>query len=452
MNEETININSEILNFISKNEAPFYEFVSSERNKYNYSLINLNYYYFITNYISSQRIEALDDDKILFTIYNKAALDLLGIYNCLNNGLEIQAHNILRSLFENYLNCRIIFEINIEEEIKKRLKLYREYKYFKRWKHIENCRENNLEVLLSDEKVKQAESEYEKVKENYNFNAKNPHWSFKIYNKSLNNFEFSEKFKMIEEYRRIYPSLSISSHNSPLLEDYYAENNVVSNSPKFTTSTISISVLTIDYCKQIIELILDYLKPVNYKDIILHSKNFYYDFVNHSSVIKKLFEYNNDENKIGINNLELEAFNLRFYDHLPSYFNLKLKILELELTCNSYKSHFYNLRFYLVTLFEKYFNLFLNNCPHRTTYNFEGRYTINKFSLNNKYLIPTIIKEILECYSSVYEFLFCIKYKDEKSLEVNNCIDFEDLNLLKNEILKIDTEINETITVSYTHL
>lgn len=286
MLNNNLDLDSEIKKFIKRVKQPFLKYQNTERSKYDYSLKKLNYFYFVSNYISCQGLKSIGDDKILFTIYNKAVLDLLGIYHCLYNGLEIQAQNLLRSIFENYLNCRIIFEIDNETEIKRRIKLFREFKYFKRWKHIEDSMENKLENTLSDNKINDTKTDYERIKLNYDYKRRECHWSYSIYeNNSLNNYELCAKFDLVEEYCRLYTTLSISTHNSPFLEDYYEKEGKTINAPKFTESSVSLSVMTIYYCVEILVIILNFLKPKNYQIYNKFLLKFKKDFIDESTIL-----------------------------------------------------------------------------------------------------------------------------------------------------------------------
>lgn len=271
--------------FMDKLHLVYEDYLDKNRRKYAFILNRLNTFYFITNFISSKKIEVKGDDRILFTIYNKAALDLYSIYYCLMGGLEVEASIIFRSLYELYLNTELIFK----EDSAKRISLYKNFVHIERWNHILERKKLIKDgfsqgIDLSVDEMNNYELMYKKYKDDYHPKyAYSWAYSFmKSYTKNRNPnlidiCEYLGK-SYVEEYVIVYGTHSKLAHSSSILEDFYRDNNsknhTIVNSPKFDDSLVSLSVLTISYCEQIIVNIIEYLKIQDYKELKIYLNSF----------------------------------------------------------------------------------------------------------------------------------------------------------------------------------
>jgi len=223
-------------------------------------------------------------EKAFLTIYNKAALDFLGIYHCLYQGLEIQAQIIYRSLYETYIYNEFIFKEDTEE----RVKLFYNFQFIVRWNHIQISMKNNPEYI---ERMKINEKRLELYKEYYDrfiydYNQKRPyHWAYKIFKEKLNGRNPSlldickylgEHFVM--EYNSVYGISSTNIHPSSILGDYFTvpgENvNLSINAPRYNDEIINLGLMSMLYCSYTILKIIKYFEIENLDEISLYIKHY----------------------------------------------------------------------------------------------------------------------------------------------------------------------------------
>ncbi len=260
--------------------------LDEKRQVYDFILTKLNSFYFITNYISSKcgmktRVQSED---AFFTIYNKAALDLFGIFHCLCNGLQIQAGIIYRSLYESYINCVFILEKDTDE----RIKLFYNFQFVERWNHIHNslkCNPKYVEEMnIPNKKLNQYMEEYELLKNDYN--KKYPyHWAYKIFKDDLNGknptlFTLCKSLgeDYAKEYNSVYGISSKQAHPSSVVGNHFIfkeqDFNVNVNSPIYNDGIVSTGVMSLYYCGHIILGIIKYFKVDNLDEISVYIKSF----------------------------------------------------------------------------------------------------------------------------------------------------------------------------------
>ena len=262
--------------YISKYSEPFKQILDSQRSKHTFILSRLYRFYYFSTYISDLKIAAKGHDRILLTVFAKCSLDLLGIFSCLNNGLEIQATVIFRSLFESYINVELMLRENADE----RIQLFAEYEHVQRWNHIQSHKK--LYEKGYEDKFDMPEEDLEVYKQNYDqviskYNVKRPyHWAWKIFEQTLNGQNPSLRSiceylgpEFEKDYVQAYGTDSMIAHGSPILKDYFTtrETNRTVNTPKFTESVNYLGALTIVYCSAVIKSILKYLKVNQYADL-----------------------------------------------------------------------------------------------------------------------------------------------------------------------------------------
>jgi len=294
MNSEEKNKNIKIIHKYDKIIKDYYDhalkdvfpILDKKRKVYDFILTKLNSFYFITNYISSKcgmKTKNQSEDAF-FTIYNKTALDLLGIFHCLYNGLEIQAGIIYRSLYESYINCIFI----LKEDTEERIKLFYNYQFIGRWEHIQNSLKNYPtyieEMKIPDEKLKQYKEEYELLINDYN--KKYPyHWAYKIFkddlkgkNPSLFTLCKSLGEEYIKEYNSVYGISSNKTHPSSIVGNHFIfkeqDYNVNINSPMYNDGIVSTGIMSLYYCGHIILGIIEYFKIKNLDEISIYIRYF----------------------------------------------------------------------------------------------------------------------------------------------------------------------------------
>lgn len=266
--------------------SEIFPILEKRRKKYDVILNKMNGFYFITNYISEHGgLETKNVfEKAFLTIYNKAALDLLGIYHCLYQGLGIQAGIIYRSIYETYVYNDFIFKEDTEE----RVKLFYNFQFIQRWVHIKNSMKNNPEYI---KRMKIDKKRLELYKEYYNrficdYNQKRPyHWAYKIFNEKLKgrNPSLLDICKYlgeyyVREYNSVYGLSSTHTHPSSILGDYFTvpgENvNSSINAPRYNDEIMNLSLMSMLFCGRTILKIIDYFNIENLDEITIYIKSY----------------------------------------------------------------------------------------------------------------------------------------------------------------------------------
>lgn len=254
------------------------EYISRNNEKYDFILRRLIRFYFFTNYISSLKMPAKGDEKILFVFFTKSSLNLLAIYHLLRNGMEVESAILLRGIFDNLINLELILKENTEN----RIKLFVDFMHIERKNQLEEHKKliekgYYEDLPVDNEYIEGLTKAYEKVRDNYH--PKRPiHWAWKIFSKSNKN---NPSLKSICEhlgkeyeidYLRCFSTFSKSVHSSATSESYYSRQdnneNIILNSPNFTDSVHHFSAIAMDYVGKIAIKILNYFKPENYDEII----------------------------------------------------------------------------------------------------------------------------------------------------------------------------------------
>ena len=278
----------EIDDYIKKTEQPFKNIKIEKQKRYEKHLYNLEYFYFVTNYISSMRFEA-KKNEVLINLFTKSALDLYGIFYCLKNGLEIQAQEIARCLYETYLTVELL----TKEDIEARLKLFNDFQHVQRGNQLKFHKETDPNADLhsfglSNEYIESIEKKYIEVKDNYN--PKNPiNWAWFIFKDKLKKNQNPTLLDIckylgndyVKEYIITYPTLSITTHPSQILIEYYTNKIddgclTVVNSPRYSDLIVSTSSVSLMNCAKITENILKYFKVYNYEELIGFIEYFLY--------------------------------------------------------------------------------------------------------------------------------------------------------------------------------
>lgn len=249
------------------------DFVEVNELKYHEILENLRRFYLFTSYLSDKAMAIKSDEDIILTLYTNACLNLYSVYQNLKNGLISEAAIIFRSLFENYVNVSLIFE----KDVSKRIDLYSNFYYVEVWRQMKRNERLLMRGLidsidLKPEFVQLIESKYKSVKDNYH--PKNPnHWAWLIFkdrlNRNPNLFDICKYLgKSYEvDYVKIYSTFSSISHSSPIKQNTLKKDNVVTNSPIYNNSIISLGSLAISYCSKTITEIINHIKIKDYEEI-----------------------------------------------------------------------------------------------------------------------------------------------------------------------------------------
>jgi hypothetical protein len=239
------------------------------RQPYELILKGLFDFYVFCSYLLDENIIPKDDESSTITkLFIKGSLNLHGIYTCLNSGLNSEAPTLVRSLLENYLTLKLLLEKDTDE----RIKLYENFKYVQQWGSIKK----NLDLLEAGiitlpqfqatnpkHRIDRLEKKFDKIKSDYH--PKRPyHWAWKIFkenhktpNPSLRQiaYHLNEQF----DYEKTYAVLSISVHSSPLIENMIKNGKSFTLVPSFSTRTINLTLLSIDYMgKIILEIVRKY--------------------------------------------------------------------------------------------------------------------------------------------------------------------------------------------------
>lgn len=227
-------------------------------------------FYIFCSYLADSNLFPDDERYVpLSVLYAKASLALFGIYSCLQNGLVTEGAILLRSLFETYLNVKLILKDDTEE----RLKLFNEFHYVEQWKNLQANKKLLKEDKLSKDSfdktftptmLKQIEEKYFLVKSNYH--PKVPHhWAWRIFKDEIKgqgnpSIAFiADKLDLHIDYVKVYGALSISVHSSPNLLNIVSAGNVISSAPNFSQSIYHVGCLAIGYMGSLIEDVVQYL-------------------------------------------------------------------------------------------------------------------------------------------------------------------------------------------------
>ena len=209
-----------------------------------------------------------------------------GIVTNLRQGLSSEAIILLRTLFENLLTIELL----LQKDSSERLKLYSDYKYVERWNNLQANKkllakgliaEERLQKTLDEKYIKEVETKYNEVKENYH--PKIPyHWAWKVFKDKLKNrnpsiYFISKELGYETDYVKLYSTFSIAAHGSPLIENLVTESksNTITLSPIFTKQIVGLGCLALDKISKIVILIAHkYIKPDIFREINIYTENY----------------------------------------------------------------------------------------------------------------------------------------------------------------------------------
>lgn len=242
------------------------QYVENSRQPYNKLLKGIFDFYVFSSYL-------LDNDVIFKNVtsdtikglYVKGSLNLFSIYSCLFNGLASEAATLIRSLFETLLTLKLLLITNTEE----RIKLYDNFKIVQRMNSINSNKKllelgiidiNRFQKTYPNELVEETNNKYENIKKDYH--PRLPyHWAWKIFKDTLSNrnpsiFYIAKHLGFHFDYVKIYSTMSISVHSSPLLENIIGDGKTQTLAPVFSKHIERLSFLSLDYMGKIILEIL----------------------------------------------------------------------------------------------------------------------------------------------------------------------------------------------------
>lgn len=263
-------------------EPAFKGYIEIEQQKYSRVDNWLFAFYSLTAYLLDYVIlkEKKDKDPIMF-FYAKSCLSLLGIQNCLKNGLVIEGAILLRSIFELSVDLKLI----LEDDTESRLKLFSDYRHVDSWLLLKKKREQIQNGLINQERfdmafnaedVERIDSNYDLIKSNYRPN--NPyHWAWSIFKSNGN--DRNPNYKSIcdhlglqLDYDTIYSLMSVATHSSPLVDNFMKLNNKTSIVPVFNESINSIGGWGLDLAERVVSEVIGYLIPSEGEDIQIFTK------------------------------------------------------------------------------------------------------------------------------------------------------------------------------------
>ncbi|WP_240421806.1 DUF5677 domain-containing protein [Paenibacillus periandrae] len=215
----------------------------------------LTYYYFL-NYIADEGV-LFGNHRGTLLLASKTITDLLGVYSCSKSGCIHQASTITRSLFETVVATKFIY-LDYEQ----RIDLFYDFKYIEQHQRLQKD-QTAIEAYMYEE----IERKYQEIKFNYNPKSS---WYSKLLLKIIQSDPrlrgkhrkatlraLCDAVDMNEDYDRIYSSLSLTVHGSPVLDHLFVENGNFTAAPVFNSLVFTQSSLAMNYAHKIFCLILE---------------------------------------------------------------------------------------------------------------------------------------------------------------------------------------------------
>jgi len=269
-------IAEKIDSFMAENRKPYSEFFNEL----------IRFYYFMSFLLDADKIKSDNNTSPLMTLYSKAALSLLGVVSCLQNGLVGEASVLLRTIFETWLNLKVILEDSVPE----RLCLFRDYEHIVKWLDMENNRKMIDNGLLTTEQFdsiispvlrEEVDKNLKQVRRNYHPKAPY-HWAWKIYKEKTKgknpNVRFlSEHFQALLDYNRIYSSISTLIHSTPQSRNVMVAGDSYTLSPNFTKLIFSAGIKALEYCCEIVKEVVAFLNPEKSPEIVAYVEDYLTD-------------------------------------------------------------------------------------------------------------------------------------------------------------------------------
>lgn len=267
----------------------FYTYYGSIENnaaKYTKAIDSLRELYFFQSFLLDSQYKKIFKNvpDALMLQFSKTAVLTQSIHQSLSVGLQIPANILLRSLFEVFVDTKVLTERDTEY----RCKLYSNYYWVSSWLHLNGYQKlktkqpenekiaNTFNNLFPQEKKDQIESNYNEVKADYH-SIMPYHWAWKIYRAVNKNKNPTTKFLcrqlgLEEDYLRLYSLSSAVVHNSPLQENLIKKGGVTTIAPIFNQNTDATAGMSLNYAIEIILLIIK--NESNYDYVKQFLKNF----------------------------------------------------------------------------------------------------------------------------------------------------------------------------------
>lgn len=276
--------NAELQSYANVVVQPLENYLEKERQPYQPFLKRLFDFYLFSSYLLGVGLIPKEDkNKPLGILFVKASLTFYGVYTSLQNGLVTEASTSLRSLFEAYLNIKLI----LQEDTETRLRLYDNFAKVERWNNFQaNLRlveegkltKEDFAKTFNPELIEKTKAEYEEVKTDYH-PTRPYHWAWKVYSATPKDRNPSISFiakhlKLDLDYVKVYSSLSISVHNSPSVINLVSNGHSISLAPKFSEMISTIGGIALDYIIKIIEVVVEHLRFREPNEIKVYMDNF----------------------------------------------------------------------------------------------------------------------------------------------------------------------------------
>lgn len=277
--------NKELQNYADAVFPGFPRYMENHRGPFLPFLKRLFDFYLFCSYLVDSGLFP-DEERYqpLRILYAKASLSLFGIYSCLSNGLLTEASVLLRSLFEAYLNVKLILECNTDE----RLRLYSEFQHVEQWNNLQAHRnlvsEGKLSIdqfrkSFSDDLVREVDLNFSRVKESYH-PTQPYHWAWKIFRDMIKQARnptisyIADHLGLSLEYVKLYGPLSISVHNSPSLVHQVSKGADITLAPQFTKTIYNNGALAVDYVAHIVVAVVRYFGFRDSDEIVVYTTAF----------------------------------------------------------------------------------------------------------------------------------------------------------------------------------
>lgn len=242
--------------YIQDLELRFPEWLEGQAQENDTSLYLLLTYYYFLNYLADS--STLDAEQGSYLLASKASTDLFAIYSCLRNGCVHQASLILRSLFETAVTTTFIYD-----DLENRMQLFMDSKYIEKYQAIKRDssiipESEHAEIIRMYRRIKHKytprSSWYSKlllsiIDEDAKLRSKYRKPTFKA---------LCEVVQMNDDYDRLYGSLSLTVHGSPVVDHLFVSKGNFTAAPVFNSLQIkTISSLAIHYAHFVFRHILE---------------------------------------------------------------------------------------------------------------------------------------------------------------------------------------------------
>ena len=242
-------------------------YIKEKRRPYTKLLKGIYEFYIFCSYLLDEKIiKPSAENDIILGLYSKSCLSLYGIYSCLKDGLASEAASLLRNLFETYLNVKLILEFDSDY----RIRLFNDFKYVQRYLSIKQNQDLLSKGLITEERfektypkqlIDETYNKYDEIKDNYH--PKIPYsWAWAIFKDKINGKNPSVRTIAIHlgeefDYVKLYSTMSIPVHSSPLIENIIGDGKVKTLAPLFNEHIVGLSFLSLDIVGKVISELLN---------------------------------------------------------------------------------------------------------------------------------------------------------------------------------------------------